>query len=140
MSKKTLLMILGGIVVLVIAGAGIFAAMKLQDQGTQSVAPNVPQSKPKAQSAPTSSPLEISFTATSGSSSPSPTPSTSPSPTPTSTAAPAATTASTTAPASTSAPSTGSAQSLPAAGVSLPTIFAVSGGALLLVIGLLLAL
>lgn len=162
MGKKQYMMIGIGVVVL-LAGAAIFTAWYLQQQGTTAVAPNVPASKPKAQqAAPTSSPVQLSFNV-GGTASPTATATATAAPAATATAAPAATataapsttttnttnnvtnnftttTASTGTTTTSTKGSTATSSSLPKAGFEAPTILALSGGVLLLIAGVVLAL
>src|SRR3989344_4344649 len=160
MNRRTIFIILGGLVVLVLGGVAIFTALRLQETTDESVAPNAPQSQPRAQQNETlpDNPVQVTFNVT-GTASPSPTGTASPTAAPASapttapTSAPATTSTPSTAPAAggpastatakpaaTAAPSTSSGQTLPEAGMSMPTILGVFGGALLLVAGLVLAL
>jgi hypothetical protein len=148
MTKKTVTMIGAGLVVLILAGAAIFTALKLQESGTESVAPNAPDSKPKAQSAPspTGNPVQLSFTVTNNGASPSPSPTASPTSSPAG-ATSAPTTAATATPVPTSsskAPSTAgtgspSTDTLPEAGMEIPTMLMFIGGGILLLAGIVLA-
>lgn len=153
MNKKVLIAISGSLIVLVLGGAAVFTALKLQEKGVEPVAPNAPQSQPKAQTETLpSNPIELTFGVTGGSTPPSSAPSSTPatpsapaqpaSSAPSSTPAAGGPAASTATPKPSSAPAASSApkETLPQAGTSLPTILGITGGAILLVVGLLLAL
>ena len=140
------------IATLILAGVAVFTAVRLYQLRQQAVAPTAPTSKPKAQEVPIACTL-LTFTL-GATPTPSPTPTGNPTSTPTATPTgiPGATSTPTTTPttgAGTSTPTptsklavapTPTQPSLPDAGVSLPTIFGITLGSLLLIGAIILAL
>lgn len=120
------------IATVVLAGVAIFTAVRLYQLRQESITPIAPTSKPKADVCPgPGACTALTFNLTTGSPTPTPTATPTGSPTPTPTGTPTATPTST---------PTATQPSLPDAGTSLPTIFGIGLGSLLLIGALILAL
>lgn len=137
------------IATLVLAGVAVFTAIRLYQLRQESVAPNVPSSKPKAAEPVSCQPLAFTLGTVTGS--PTATPTATPTETGNPTATPTATATSTpTATATATATSTATAKaatatptvapSLPDSGTSWPTVLGIGAGATIILFSLLLAL
>ena len=145
------------IATLILAGVAVFTAVRLYQLRQEAVAPTAPTSKPKAQEVPVAC-TALAFTlgqtpTPTPTPTPTATPTASPTATPTGTASPTVTPTATptTPPGATATPTTPpvaqatatpteAQAALPNAGVSLPTIFGIGLGTLLLIGAILLAL
>mgnify|MGYP001589359410 CR=1 FL=1 len=139
------------IATLILAGVAVFTAIRLYQLRKESVAPTAPTSKPKAQEVPVAC-TSLAFTL-----GVTPTPTSTPTPTPTGTPSATATSTPTATPTNppgeptpTATPRSTATQvakvpatgepALPDAGISLPTIFGIGLGTLLLIGAILLAI